>query len=116
MSPALRKKFLAASAGGAVAIAVALVVGHEGLEGREYVPYRDVVGVLTVWDGHTGKAIIPDNSYSGQECAHLLKKDLAPVFAAIDRIVKVPMPDFRKAALASFGYNVGITAMTNSTM
>ncbi len=26
------------------------------------------------------------------------------------------MSDFHKAALASFGYNAGITAMTNSTM
>ncbi|CNF25746.1 endolysin [Yersinia nurmii] len=116
MSPALRKKLLAASAGGAMALAVALVGGHDGLEGREYVPYRDVVGVLTVCDGHTGSDIIPGKRYTDKECDDLLKKDLAPVFAAIDRTVKVPMSDAQKAALASFGYNVGITAMTNSTM
>ncbi|ELI6453559.1 lysozyme [Yersinia ruckeri] len=116
MSPALRKKLLAASAGGAMALAVALVGGHDGLEGREYVPYRDVVGVLTVCDGHTGNDIIPGKRYTDKECDDLLEKDLAPVFAAIDRTVKVPMPDAQKAALASFGYNVGITAMTNSTM
>lgn len=116
ISQRLMTKVASVVAGGAMAIAVALIGGHDGLEGREYVPYRDVAGVLTVCDGHTGKDIIPSKRYSDAECDALLHQDLIPVFAAIDRIVKVPMYDFRKAALASFGYNVGITAMTNSTM
>lgn len=116
ISQRLMTKVASVVAGGAMAIAVALIGGHDGLEGREYVPYRDVVGVPTVCDGHTGKDIIPSKRYSDAECDALLHQDLIPVFAAIDRIVKVPMSDFRKAALASFGYNVGITAMTNSTM
>ncbi|WP_145553907.1 lysozyme [Yersinia bercovieri] len=116
VSSPLMKKIYGVVAGGAMAIAIALVGGSDGLEGREYMPYRDVVGVLTVCDGHTGKDIISSKRYSDAECDALLHKDLIPVFAAIDRIVNVPMSDFRKAALASFGYNVGITAMTNSTM
>ncbi|HDL7460338.1 TPA: lysozyme [Yersinia enterocolitica] len=116
VSSPLMKKIYGVVAGGAMAIAIALVGGSDGLEGREYMPYRDVVGVLTVCDGHTGKDIIPSKRYSDAECDALLHQDLIPVFAAIDRIVNVPMSDFRKAALASFGYNVGITAMTNSTM
>ncbi|EOD4079975.1 lysozyme [Yersinia enterocolitica] len=116
VSSPLMKKIYGVVAGGAMAIAIALVGGSDGLEGREYMPYRDVVGVLTVCDGHTGKDIIPSKRYSDAECDALLYQDLIPVFAAIDRIVNVPMSDFRKAALASFGYNVGITAMTNSTM
>ncbi|EOI7349026.1 lysozyme [Yersinia enterocolitica] len=116
ISKRLMAKIAGVVAGGAMAIAIALVGGSDGLEGREYMPYRDVVGVLTVCDGHTGKDIIPSKRYSDAECDALLHQDLIPVFAAIDRIVNVPMSDFRKAALASFGYNVGITAMTNSTM
>ncbi|EPD2610485.1 lysozyme [Yersinia enterocolitica] len=116
VSSPLMKKIYGVVAGGAIAIAIALVGGSDGLEGREYMPYRDVVGVLTVCDGHTGKDIIPSKRYSDAECDALLHQDLIPVFVAIDRIVNVPMSDFRKAALASFGYNVGITAMTNSTM
>lgn len=112
----LMTKIAGVVTGGAMAIAIVLLGGSEGLEGREYTPYRDVVGVLTVCDGHTGKDIIPSKRYSDAECDALLHKDLLPVFAAIDRIVNVPISDFRKAALASFGYNVGITAMTNSTM
>ncbi|MDA5543352.1 lysozyme [Yersinia rochesterensis] len=116
ISKRLMTKIACVAAGGAMAITIALIGGHDGLEGREYTPYPDVVGVLTVCDGHTGKDIIPSKRYSDAECDALLHQDLIPVFAAIDRIVNVPMPDFRKAALASFGYNVGITAMTNSTM
>ncbi|HFI1950482.1 TPA: lysozyme [Yersinia enterocolitica] len=112
----LMTKIAGVVTGGAMAIAIVLLGGSEGLEGREYTPYRDVVGVLTVCDGHTGKDIIPSKRYSDAECDALLHQDLLPVFAAIDRIVNVPISDFRKAALASFGYNVGITAMTNSTM
>ncbi|HHG0427086.1 TPA: lysozyme [Yersinia enterocolitica] len=116
ISKRLMTKIAGVVAGGAMAIAIVLLGGSDGLEGREYMPYRDVVGVLTVCDGHTGKDIVPSKRYSDAECDALLHQDLIPVFAAIDRIVNVPMSDFRKAALASFGYNVGITAMTNSTM
>ncbi|EKN4689028.1 lysozyme [Yersinia ruckeri] len=116
MSPALRNKLLGVAVGGAMVMTLALVGGHDGLEGREYMPYRDVVGVLTVCDGHTGQDIILGKRYSDAECDALLQQDLIPVFAAIDRIVNVPMTDFRKAALASFGYNVGISAMTHSTL
>ncbi|HDL6897300.1 TPA: lysozyme, partial [Yersinia enterocolitica] len=48
MFPALRNKIIGASAGTALAIAVALLGGDDGLEGRKYVAYHDVVGVLTV--------------------------------------------------------------------
>ncbi|ELI8407919.1 lysozyme, partial [Yersinia enterocolitica] len=48
MSPALRNKIIGVSAAGALAIAGALLGGDDGLEGRKYVAYQDVVGVLTV--------------------------------------------------------------------
>ncbi|WP_145500057.1 lysozyme [Yersinia bercovieri] len=116
ISARLKKKIGLVASGGAMAIAIVLLGGKDGLEGREYTAYRDVAGVLTVCDGHMGKDIIPGKRYSDAECDALLHQDLAPIFATIDRIVNVPMSDFRKAALASFGYNVGITAMTHSTM
>lgn len=66
MNPQLRNKIVAAitGAGGAIAIATAMLGGHDGLEGRRYVAYRDVVGVLTVCDGHTGADIILGKRYS----------------------------------------------------
>ncbi|BET63260.1 lysozyme [Yersinia pseudotuberculosis] len=116
MSPALRKKILAVSAGGALAIAVALLGGHDGVEGREYIPYRDVAGVMTICDGHTGKDIIPSKKYSDAECDALLQKDLAPVQRTVDAAVKVPLSKYQKAALYSFTYNIGQGAFTKSTL
>ncbi|UMB79104.1 lysozyme [Dickeya fangzhongdai] len=113
MSPELRSKLIKAGAGGAMAIAVALIQNFEGVR---YTPYRDVVGVLTVCYGHTGPDIIPKKTYTEVECQALLRSDLQPVFATIDQVVTVPMTDARKAALASFTYNVGTGSLTRSTM
>ncbi|WP_145517466.1 lysozyme [Yersinia mollaretii] len=116
LSNRLKKKMAVAVVGGAVAMAMMLLGGKDGLEGREYTAYLDVAGVLTVCDGHTGQDILPGKHYSDAECDALLHQDLQPVFVALDRTIRVPMTDMRRAALASFGYNVGITAMTHSTL
>ena len=67
----------------AIAIATAMLGGHDGLEGRRYVAYRDVVGVLTVCDGHTGADIISSKRYSDAECNALLKADLQKLLASL---------------------------------
>lgn len=116
MTPALRKKIVVAATGGALAIAAALLGGHDGLEGRQYRAYYDVVGVLTLCDGHTGNDIIGDKQYSSQECDDLLQRDLLPVKTWVDGAVKVPLGDYTRAALYSFTYNVGRSAFINSTL
>ncbi|EHG3080550.1 lysozyme, partial [Salmonella enterica] len=115
---ALRTKVKALLAGGAgaIAIAAAMLGGHDGLEGRRYEPYRDVAGVLTVCDGHTGKDIIPGRRYTDAECDALLKQDLAQVAARIDPLIKVSIPNSERAALYSFAYNVGTGAFARSTL
>ncbi|EBS0796802.1 lysozyme [Salmonella enterica subsp. enterica serovar Overschie] len=115
---ALRTKVKALLAGGAsaIVIAAALLGGHDGLEGRRYEPYRDVAGVLTVCDGHTGKDIIPGKRYTDAECDALLNKDLALVAARIDPLIKVSIPNSERAALYSFAYNVGTGAFARSTL
>ncbi|AYC20054.1 Lysozyme RrrD [Dickeya dianthicola] len=109
----IKNRLITAATGGAMAIAVALIQNFEGVR---YTPYRDVVGVLTVCYGHTGPDIIPRKTYTEAECQALLRSDLQPVFSTIDQVVTVPMPDARRAALASFAYNVGTGALTRSTM
>ncbi|EAN6288497.1 lysozyme [Salmonella enterica] len=115
---ALRPKIKMLLAGGAsaVAIAAAMLGSHDGLEGRRYVPYRDVAGVLTICDGHTGKDIIPGRRYNDAECDALLNKDLAQVAARIDPLIKVSIPNSERAALYSFAYNVGTGAFAKSTL
>lgn len=113
MSSSLLNKIKLAAAGGALAIAIALL---GGVEGRKYFPYYDVAGVLTVCDGHTGKDIVPGKRYSDAECESLLQMDLAPVKRTVDSAVTVPIGDYTRAALYSFTYNVGRTAFINSTL
>ncbi|EID6350934.1 lysozyme [Salmonella enterica] len=109
-------KMLLAGGAGAVAIAAAMLGGHDGLEGRRYIPYRDVAGVLTVCDGHTGKDIIPGKRYTDAECDALQDKDLKRVKAQVDPLIKVSIPESERAAFYSFAYNVGTGAFARSTL
>nr|WP_272903517.1 lysozyme [Serratia marcescens] len=113
ITASLKKKLSAAVAGGAMTIAAVLI---PALEGVEYKPYRDVVGVLTVCYGHTGPDIIPDKTYTEAECKALLDKDLQPFARSVERSVKVPASEYQKAALISFSYNVGVKAFESSTL
>ncbi|VEB97303.1 Phage-related lysozyme (muraminidase) [Cedecea lapagei] len=116
MNPALRKAIAGVSGAGAIAIATVMLSGNGGLEGREYVAYKDVVGVLTVCDGHTGKDIIPGKRYTDKECDALTKADLTRIAKQVDPAIKVPTTETQRAAIYSFAYNVGATATINSTL
>ncbi|EBS2232697.1 lysozyme [Salmonella enterica subsp. enterica] len=115
---ALRTKVKALLAGGAsaIVIAAAMLGGNHGLEGWRHEPYRDVAGVLTVCDGHTGKDILPGKHYTDAECDALLNKDLALVAARVDPLIKTTIPNSERAALYSFAYNVGTGAFARSTL
>lgn len=116
MSPALRNKIIASLGGGAIAIATVMLSGKDGLEGREDVAYRDVVGVLTVCDGHTGSDIIPGKRYTDKECDALTRADLTRIARQVDPHIRVPVSETQRAAIYSFAYNVGATATINSTL
>lgn len=116
MNSTLRNKIAAAIGGGAIAIATVMLSGKDGLEGREYVAYRDVAGVLTVCDGHTGPDIIPGKRYSDAECDALTRKDLTRIAAQVDPHIKVPTTETQRAAIYSFAYNVGANATIKSTL
>lgn len=113
ISPTLRKSIMGVAGGGALAIAAVLI---PSLEGVEYKPYRDVVGVLTVCYGHTGADVIPTKIYTPAECKAMLDKDLVPFARSVERSVKVPASEYQKAALISFSYNVGVKAFESSTL
>ncbi|MGC1030890.1 lysozyme [Pantoea agglomerans] len=116
ISAALRNRLLAAAGAGALTLAMTLLGGPDGLEGRRYVPYRDVAGVLTVCDGHTGPDIVRNKNYTDQECDALLRADLKPVQADVDSMVTVPLSDYQRAALYSFAYNTGTDAFSRSSL
>lgn len=116
MSWSLRKKLIAAAGGGAMFIATVFLGGKDGVEGRAYEPYKDVAGVLTVCDGHTGSDIVKGKRYTDKECDRLLWNDLQPVKKSVDGLVTVPLNEYQRAALYSFAYNVGTSAFSKSTL
>lgn len=118
MNPVLRNKIIGviAGGGGAVAIATVMLSGKDGLEGREYIAYRDVVGVLTVCDGHTGNDIIRGRRYTDKECDALTRQDIQRIAAKVDPAIKVQTTDTQRAAIYSFAYNVGPNAAIKSTL
>lgn len=113
---ALRNRLLAAAGARALTLAITLLSGPDGLEGRRYVPYPDVAGVLTVCDGHTGPDIVSNKIYTDQECDALLRADLKPVQADVDSMVTVTLSDYQRAALYSFAYNTGTDAFSRSSL
>ncbi|KAF1366524.1 lysozyme [Yokenella regensburgei] len=118
MNQGLRNKIIATitGGGGAIAIATSMLSGPDGLEGRVHTPYRDVVGVLTVCDGHTGSDIVPGKYYSDEECDALTKADLERIAAQVSPHIRVPATDTQKAAIYSWAYNVGASAAIHSTL
>ena len=116
ISPALRKQLIAMAGAGAFAIATLFLGGNEGVEGRRYEAYRDVAGVWTVCDGHTGKEIVAGKRYTDDECDAFLRRDLQPAQQAVDRLVSVPLGEYPRAALYSFVFNVGASAFARSAL
>lgn len=116
ISLSLRNKLIAVAGAGALAIVTVFLGGKDGVEGRKYEAYKDVAGVWTVCDGHTGRDIVRGKTYTDRECDQLLWKDLQPAKRTVDNLVKVPLGEYQRAALYSFVFNVGSDAFSKSTL
>lgn len=97
----------------ALAMGLAIVMPYEGLS---YHSYLDPIGIPTVCYGHTGTDVQLGQERSAQECEALLQQDLGDALAVVDQSVKVVQPITRRAALASFVYNVGERNFRRSTL
>lgn len=95
-----------------VTICIVCVGGFEGLR---TVAYRDTGGVPTICFGETKGTKMTDRR-TPEECRTMLEGRVAEFGAGVDRCVTVPLPPARKAALTSFAYNVGISAMCKSSV
>lgn len=111
MSP-LQQRVLAASLAGAVGMAGVLVTKFEG---RSLVAYLDPVGIPTICEGVTSGVRLGQTKTPAQ-CDALLQQELTIAMAGVDRNVTKPQPETRRAALASFVYNVGETQFKASTL
>ena len=91
---------------------LSLIKLHEGLRLEAY---RDSVGVLTIGYGHTGSVSDGQVITSGQ-AEILLSQDVHNVEVCVEKYVTVPMTQGEFDALCSFVFNLGCTALRNSTL
>lgn len=115
----MARTIIAGGAGAALS-ALALTIAQPEIttfEGQRNTAYKDVVGVLTVCAGHTGKDIVVGKVYSNDECKALTIKDAAVAAAGVLKVsphlIWHPM---QLAAVISFSYNVGTGTYANSTV
>lgn len=97
----------------ALAMGLAIVMPYEGLSYRSYL---DPIGIPTVCYGHTGTDVRLGQERNAQECEALLQQDLGDALDVVDQSVKAAQPITRRAALASFVYNVGEHNFRRSTL
>jgi lysozyme len=87
----------------------------KSFEGLRLTAYKDVVGVWTIGYGTT-KGVKAKQEITEAEAEELLRVDLAKFESVINKVVKVPLAQHEFDALASFAYNVGSTALANSSL
>lgn len=95
-----------------LAILLVLVPACEGL--RQYAFY-DPVGIPTICFGRTA-GVKMGQTATEAECKGMLIEDLNKANSAVESLVRVPLPDSRRAALVSFVYNVGQGSFARSTL
>ncbi|ATQ77910.1 lysozyme [Massilia violaceinigra] len=94
------------------AIAVTIVGGFEGLRQAAYL---DPVGIPTICFGET-KGVRMGQRATLAQCDAMLASSLQLANHAVDDCIRAPLPDYRRAALVSFAYNVGQTSLCGSTL
>lgn len=111
MMPSARQK------AGAVVLAGASLMSFVALwEGDEKAVYKDIVGVPTVCNGHTGPDVKMGDVWTKEQCDAVLVKNLEKHGAGILKCIKVPMNQNQFDAFASLAFNVGVGAVCGSTL
>lgn len=97
------------------AAAITLVPEVQRWEGREHVPYKDIVGIWTVCDGDT-KNVIPGQAQTDAQCDARLEQQLIahakPVMQCVPGLKDRPN---QLAASVSLAYNIGTAGFCKST-
>lgn len=84
-------------------------------EGRNLVSFLDPVGIPTICEGAT-KGVVLGQTATHDQCDEMTRRDVTYALSVVDKAVKYPQPDTRRAALASFVYNVGPRPFLKSTL
>lgn len=107
-----QKLIISAATAAAIYIAAPLIELVEGVENK---PYMDIAGIPTVCSGITGPDVVWGKTYSNRECRNLLEKHIQIHAKYVQNAVTYPISRQTRAALISFSYNVGGSAMRKST-
>ena len=97
---------------GWVAIALTMVASFEGLRQAAYL---DPVGIPTICFGET-KGVRLGQRATLEQCSAMLAGSLELANHAVNDCIRAPLPDYRRAALVSFTYNVGQANLCSSTL
>lgn len=89
-----------------------LVKQFEGLRLRAYLC---PTGHWTIGWGHTS-GVSEGDTITAEEAEELLEHDLGEAAQHVDRLVRVPLTENQRGALASFVFNVGAIAFMSSTL
>lgn len=93
--------------------AIDLIKTFEGLEKNSY---RCVAEVWTVGYGHTGDDVYPGMRITESQAEDLLKKDLKRFEDGVNELIEVPITQGIMDSLVSFSFNVGLGALSESTL
>lgn len=110
----VRKTAITVASAAAIASALPAVKAYEGLWLTAKV---DTIGTgrpVTACYGETEDVRIGEK-FTEKECSDLLAKKLVRYDAEIGRCIHVELPDYTRAALVSFAYNVGSAGACRSS-
>lgn len=97
-------------------------INEEGLkilkkfEGCKLKTYLCPAGVPTIGYGHTGSDVTEGMTITKAEAEELLLSDLERFEKGVEDLVKVAITENQFSALVSFAYNVGLNALSGSTL
>ncbi len=97
-------------------VSASLIASTAVFEGTRYKPYEDIVGVLTVCQGYTGKDIVRGKTYTPAECKAYLTKELAVHGKGVLECTNVPLTQYQYDAYTMFAYNVGVGGYCRSSL
>ncbi|TWB35742.1 lysozyme [Nitrospirillum pindoramense] len=88
----------------------------EESEGLNLTAYLCPAGHLTIGYGHTGPDVTEGMTITEAQAQDLLAQDLATAGNGVMAAVTVPLTDNQYAALTDFAFNLGVGALTQSTL
>jgi lysozyme len=85
-------------------------------EGCRLSAYQDETGVWTIGYGATGPDVTRDSVWTLDQAEQRLAGDLKRFSSGVQQLVSVPLSDRQLAALTSFTFNLGLSALAQSTL